>query len=136
VRPERRAEVAVGAIVRRGDELLLVRRAHDPAAGSWSVPGGRVEPGEGLVAAVAREVVEETGLAVEVGGLAGWTEHIDDDHHYVILDFFASPLGSDAPVAAGDATEARWVAPDELGGLVLVPGLREYLERVGAWPRQ
>jgi ADP-ribose pyrophosphatase YjhB (NUDIX family) len=133
---ERRAEVAVGAVVRRGDELLLVRRAHEPEAGRWSVPGGRVEPGEGLVAAVAREVREETGLTVEVGELAGWTERIDDRHHYVILDFFATPVGSGAPAAGGDATDARWVAPDDLADLALVAGLQAALERVGAWPRR
>jgi len=133
-------EVAVAAIVRRRDRLLLARRAHEPQAGRWSVPGGRVEAGEPLREAVAREVREETGLVVEVGELAGWAERIDrgpDGHHYVILDFFASPVPPGAePAAAGDATELRWVTRDELGELALVDGLGEFLDRVGAWSRR
>ncbi|MYJ35492.1 MAG: NUDIX domain-containing protein, partial [Acidimicrobiaceae bacterium] len=71
-----RAEVAVGAIVRRSDELLLVRRGHPPAVGEWSVPGGRVEPGELLMEAVVRELHEETGLRGVCGPLVGWVERI------------------------------------------------------------
>ena len=62
-----RPEIAVGAIAVRGDELLLIRRGHGPAAGEWSVPGGRVEPGEPLSVAVLRELKEETGLAAVCG---------------------------------------------------------------------
>ena len=89
-------EVAVGAIVRRGDDLLLVQRGRGTAVGRWSVPGGRVEFGEALADAVVREVREETGVLVRVTGFAGWVERHGDDpvpYHYVILDFFAEPTG-------------------------------------------
>jgi ADP-ribose pyrophosphatase YjhB (NUDIX family) len=137
---EPRAEVAVGAIVRRGDDLLLVRRGRGAAVGKWSVPGGRVEFGEPLAAAVEREVREETGLAVRTVGFAGWVERIGDDpfpFHYVILDFFAA-LDDDRESDArpgDDAAEVRWVPIGALGGFDLVDGLYQFLASVGVVPR-
>ena len=128
----RRPELAVGAIVVEAGSLLMVRRARAPGAGRWSVPGGRVEAGERVSDAVAREVSEETGVAVVPGELAGWVERIDDDHHFVILDFFASPRTSgSAPVAGDDAADARWVPTGEIAALDLVEGLLAFLEAVG-----
>jgi len=130
-----RPEVAVGAIVRRGTALLLIRRAQPPAAGQWSLPGGRVEFGESLVDAVAREVLEETGVAVTVGEFVGWVERIGDDppHHFVILDFRATPVDVHAsPVAADDAVDVGWVEQSDLAGTNLVPGLLEFLVATGA----
>ena len=69
----------VGGIVRYADGLLLVRRGQEPARGTWSVPGGRVEAGESDPAATAREMLEETGLVVEVGRLAGTVERDGPD---------------------------------------------------------
>ncbi len=126
-----RAEVAVGAIVRRGDELLLVRRGREPAAGEWSVPGGRVEPGETLMEAVVREMHEETGLRGVCGPLVGWVERISDDHHFVILDFEATVTGDVTPVAGSDASEARWCPLSEVAALPLVEGLAEFLHDHG-----
>jgi 8-oxo-dGTP diphosphatase len=82
-------ELAVGAVVVHAGCLLLVRRGSPPAAGLWSVPGGRVEPGETLTEAVAREVREETSLDVEAGELLGWVERRTGGHHYLIVDFWA-----------------------------------------------
>jgi ADP-ribose pyrophosphatase YjhB (NUDIX family) len=128
-------EVAVGGIVVRAGALLLVRRGRGPGTGRWSVPGGRIAPGERLVAAVAREVREETGLEVRVGTLAGWTERIGDDpfaHHYVILDFFATPIEPAAePVAGDDAAEAQYVPLATVRDLDLVDGLDEFLTAAG-----
>lgn len=128
-------EVAVGAIVLRADSLLLVERGRGPGTGLWSVPGGRIDPGEHLVDAVVREVREETGLDVALGGLAGWTERIGDDpfpHHYVILDFFATPLDDGAePVAGDDARDARFVALAEVPEYPLVDGLADFLAGAG-----
>src|SRR2546429_2299081 len=101
-------EVAVGAVVRRGDEILLIRRGRGTAVGQWAIPGGRVEFGEGLKAAVAREVREETGLEVTVGRFLGWAERMGDDpapYHYVILHFAAQPPHPAAPVRAGDDSD-------------------------------
>lgn len=129
-----RPELAVAAVVVSHDRLLLVRRGHGPAAGEWSVPGGRVERGEVLAAAVAREVREETGVEVVCGPLLGWVERIDDDHHYVILDFEATALEDIAPVAGDDAAEAVWVPVDDVADLRLVDGLAEFLHEHGVIP--
>ena len=128
-------EVAVGAVVRRGDEVLLIRRARGTAVGQWSIPGGRVEFGEGLKAALAREVLEETGLEVRVGRFLGWAERIGDDpapYHYVILDFAAEPVDSAAvPRAGDDADDVAWVPSKAIETYPLVAGLAEFLRRVG-----
>lgn len=128
---------AVGAIVLEKGELLLVHRAHEPALGHWSLPGGKVEWGESLREAVAREVREETGLDIEVEGLAGVIERIvpDDDGtvqwHYVIHDYWAKPKGREL-TPGDDASEARWVHVDALGEYTLSPGLFEFLQDRGA----
>ena len=128
-------EVAVGAVVTRAGQLLLVRRGHGPAAGEWSVPGGRVRLGEGLHEAVVRETREETGLDVVVERFLGWVERIDggaDPHHFVILDFACAPLDPEQPVVAGDdAADAGWVDLDDLDGVPLVDGLLDFLLEVG-----
>ncbi len=120
--------VAVGAVARHGDALLLVRRGHGPAAGEWSVPGGRVEPGETLHEAVVRETFEETTLEVVVERFLGWAERVDDEHHFVILDFAVTLLDPDAvPIAGDDAAEVAWVPWGDLSELRLVAGLHEFL---------
>jgi ADP-ribose pyrophosphatase YjhB (NUDIX family) len=124
--------VAVGGVAVRDGSLLVVRRGRGPAAGEWSVPGGRVEPGESLHAAVVRELLEETGLEVVVDRFLGWVERISDAHHFVILDFAVTPLDDAvAPVAGDDAAEAAWVPLAELGELRLVEGLHDFLRDTG-----
>jgi ADP-ribose pyrophosphatase YjhB (NUDIX family) len=131
-------EVAVGAVVTRAGQLLLVRRGHGPAAGEWSVPGGRVRLGEELHEAVVRETREETGLDVVVERFLGWVERIEggtDPHHFVILDFACAPLDPDQPVIPGDdAADAAWVDLDDLDGVPLVDGLLDFLLEVGVLP--
>jgi len=126
-----RPEVCVGAIAVDDGRLLMVRRGHGPGSGEWSVPGGRVEPGETLAEAVVREVREETGLEAVCGPLVGWVERIGSDHHFVILDFAATVLDPGEPHAGGDAAEAAWIPLEELGGLRLVEGLAEFLHEHG-----
>lgn len=126
-----RPEVCVGAIAVLNGRLLLVRRARDPGAGEWSVPGGRVEPGEMLAEAVVRELREETGLEGVCGSLVGVAERIDDDHHFVILDHEVTVLDDATPVAGDDAAEARWVPLEEVTDLALVDGLAEFLHDHG-----
>lgn len=128
-----RPEVCVGAVVVRDERLLLVRRGHGPAAGAWSVPGGRVERGEALVEAVVRELREETGLDGLVDGLLGWVERIDDDDHFVILDFAVTVLDGE-PVAGDDAAEVAWVPVGDVAERRLVEGLAEFLHDHGVIP--
>jgi len=129
-------QLCVGAIAVIDGRLLLIRRGHGPAAGEWSLPGGRVEAGETLAEAVVRELAEETGLEAVCDDLAGWVERISDDHHFVIFDFRVTVL--DHPEAGlragGDAAEAAWVPLDEVAHLRLVEGLAEFLHDHGIVP--
>jgi ADP-ribose pyrophosphatase YjhB (NUDIX family) len=125
--------VAVGAIVVSDNALLLVQRAKPPGLGQWSVPGGIVEAGEAVRAALAREVLEETGIVVDVGEFAGWVERIHDEFHFVILDFFAAPRDEQPQLVAGDdAAEARWVPVAEVHRMDLVDGLLDFLREIGS----
>jgi ADP-ribose pyrophosphatase YjhB (NUDIX family) len=118
----------VGAIVTdAGGRLLLIQRGHEPEAGRWSLPGGRVRPGESDADAVVREVREETGLVVAPGALVGSVERPGPAGAvYDIYDYAAAVTGG--RLAAGDdAAEARWVGRPELAGLALTTGLAETL---------
>jgi 8-oxo-dGTP diphosphatase len=121
----------VGAIITDDQgRLLLIKRAHAPGAGLWSLPGGRVEPGENDAAALAREMREETGLDVSVNRLIGTVQLPGG---FVVRDYQACVTGG-VLVAGDDAAEARWVSADELAGLPLTSGLVETLHGWGALP--
>jgi ADP-ribose pyrophosphatase YjhB (NUDIX family) len=127
--------VAVGLVARdRRGRLLLVRRANPPAKGRWSLPGGRVEWGETMAAAAARELREETGLEADVGEIAGVVERLGEGHHFVIVDLWAELADDAVPVAGGDASDARLVELDDLPGYHLSPGLSGFLAGIGCWP--
>ncbi|HXQ60839.1 MAG TPA: NUDIX domain-containing protein [Acidimicrobiales bacterium] len=123
--------VAVGGIAVVEGALLMVQRARPPGVGRWTVPGGRVEPGESVVAAVERELMEETALAVRCGPFVGWAERRGMDHHFVILDFEVTVTGETTPTAGGDAAAAVWVPLAEVVALDLVEGLEDFLIRHG-----
>jgi mutator protein MutT len=118
-----RPVIGVGAVILDGDRVLLIKRAHEPLKGEWSLPGGGVELGETLERAVAREVQEETGLDVEVGPIVDVLDRIANDsdgrveHHFVLVDFVCRPAGSGpwTLASASDADAAEWVALDALG---------------------
>jgi 8-oxo-dGTP diphosphatase len=122
----------VGAIVKdAGGRLLLVQRGHDPEAGRWSVPGGRVEPGETDAQAIAREMLEETGLVVTAGPLVGAVERPGGaDTVLDIRDYEVTVTGGQ--LAAGDdAADVRWLAPADVSALPLTTGLAETLRGWG-----
>ena len=101
-----------GVIWNKQGQVLLIRRRNPPRAGHWSLPGGRVERGERLEDALRREIREETGLEVEILGLAGVAEIVDATPlggagHYVLIDYGARAL-ADRAVAASDAMDATW----------------------------
>lgn len=106
--PDRRPVACAGAIVWRGDEVLLIRRGKAPRKGEWSIPGGRIEFGEMMRFAAAREVREETGCEVEITGLCDVVDSVDAGLHAVLVDFNASWVSGE-PVAGDDAAEARFV---------------------------
>lgn len=128
-------EVSVGAVVVRDGCLLLVCRGRGAAVGAWSVPGGRVEPGESLAAAVERELAEETGLVGRCGPFVGWVERISAAYHYVILDFLVDVHDGSA-VAGDDAADVAWLPLDSLASTdyQLVPGLLDFLREHGIAP--
>jgi ADP-ribose pyrophosphatase YjhB (NUDIX family) len=113
---------AVGGVVLRGDDVLLVRRALPPRQGEWSLPGGQLELGESLVEGVRREVKEETGIEVAVGPVVEVFDRVHRDeggrirYHFVIVDFLCGPVGGELR-AGDDAADVRWVARADIGGL-------------------
>jgi 8-oxo-dGTP diphosphatase len=125
--PALRPQLAVSAAIFRDGKVLLVRRARSPGKGFYSLPGGRVEFGESLHAALHREVDEETALKIEIAGLAGWREVVPGrigHGHFVIMSFAARWIAGE-PVLNEELDDFKWCAPDALGDLKLTDGLPE-----------
>lgn len=126
--------VGVGAVIVQDGRVLLVRRAAEPLKGEWSIPGGMVELGETLRAAVEREVREETGLTVRAGEVLGVFDRIVRDEagkarfHYVLVDFLCERVGGEA-LAASDAAALCWAAEDEIETYRLSPPTLEVVRR-------
>ena len=123
-------QLAVSAAIFRDDMILLVRRARSPARGFYSLPGGRVEFGETLHAALHREVDEETALKIDIVGLAGWREVVPESAgggHYLIMSF-AARWRAGEPVLNDELDDFRWLAPDALGDLKVTGGLQGVIQ--------
>lgn len=126
--------VGVAAVVVRGDQVLLVQRGREPARGLWGLPGGMLELGETLAEGVRREVLEETGVHVEIGPLLAIFEPMLRDadgrlrFHYVVVDYLARYLGGE-PRPADDADDARWVDVNALDGLAMQEETRAIIRR-------
>jgi len=130
-----RPVLGVGALILERDSILLVQRGKEPLMGYWSLPGGAVETGERLKDAIAREVLEETALTVEVGEVAEIFERLMPDaaggteYHYVLIDYLCR-VTSGTPAPGDDSSAVGWFRRADLGTLHMTPGTLEVIERV------
>lgn len=123
--------IGVSGIVFNGANVLMIKRGQAPAQGLWSIPGGKLEPGETLAEACRREVEEETGLLIEVQQIAAVVERKQEGFHYVIVDFLAvlADASGTEPTPQTDVSEAKWIAIDDLPNYPIVEGLHEIIIR-------
>ena len=126
--------VGIGAIIIEDSRVLLVKRAHPPIQGQWSIPGGVLEVGELVREAAVREAREETGLIVEPGELLGVYDRVLRNeekrvqYHYVLIEFLCRRVGGEL-MAASDAAEVRWFAREELPSLKLAEDTEDVIRK-------
>ena len=122
----------VGAVVTdEQGRLLVIQRGHDPGAGLWSIPGGRIEPGETDAQALVRERLEETNMQVKVGKLIGRAQRPGLGGAVIDIRDYAATVTGGTLRAGDDAADARWVTAAELGRLEVTEGLIEALTEWG-----
>lgn len=127
--------VGVGTVTIKSGKILLIRRAFEPGAGKWSIPGGLVEVGEKLSEAAARETEEETGVKVEILELINVFDMIDLDdsgrakYHYVLVDFLSKPVGGKERLS-DEVTDIKWVTFEEARTMDLTRTARKALEEL------
>jgi ADP-ribose pyrophosphatase YjhB (NUDIX family) len=121
-------------------KVVLVKRRFEPLAGQWSLPGGRLELGETLEAGLAREMLEETGLEVEVGPVVDVFDRILLDperkvrYHYVLIDYLCRPVGG-ALAHGSDVAAAELVDAADLERFRLTPKATSVIEKAFAVAR-
>jgi 8-oxo-dGTP diphosphatase len=118
----------VGAVIRDDEgRLLLIKRGHEPGAGLWSLPGGRIEPGETGTQALVREMREETGLTVKVGRLLGTVTRPGLDGDVIDISDYEATIITGSLTPGDDAADARWVDTADLESMPVTDGLVEAL---------
>ena len=118
----------VGAVVTDAQgRLLMIKRGHEPGAGLWSIPGGRIEPGETDAEALVREMLEETNLTIEPGRLLGRVQRPGPRGAVIDIRDYAATVTGGTLQAGDDAADVRWVAVAELDSLEITEGLIEAL---------
>jgi len=118
----------VGAVVTDAQaRLLMIKRGHEPGAGLWSIPGGRIEPGETDAEALVREMLEETSLTVAPGRLLGRVQRPGPGGAVIDIRDYAATVVGGTPRPGDDAADVRWVAAGELDSLEITEGLIEAL---------
>jgi ADP-ribose pyrophosphatase YjhB (NUDIX family) len=126
--------VGVGAVIVGDGNVLLVRRKYEPLKGHWSLPGGMVEIGETLEAALTREMLEETGLVVDVGPVIEVFDRITRDeeqrvrYHFVLIDYLCWPSAGSLR-AGSDVDAAIWADPAALAGYSLTDKATSVIQR-------
>ena len=126
--------VGIGAVIIQDGKIALIKRGNEPSKGKWTIPGGLVELGESLEAAVIRETKEETCLDVENPTLIDVVDNVDLDeqgkvkYHYVIIDYFVHVKAGNIE-AASDAAELRWVPFDEVENYNLTASFRLFFRK-------
>ena len=135
MRETERPLVGVGVVVIDQGRMLLVERGSGPLTGTWAVPGGKVRYGERLTDAAVREIREETGLEVSLGGVIWVGEALGEGdppkYHVTLVDFAGRVIGGEL-VAGDDAMAAAFVPLDQIRSLPLTPTMYELLEELGA----
>lgn len=123
----------VACIIDDRQRVLLTRRCIEPFWGQWVMPGGKIDHGETILAALHREVLEEVGIEVRIEGLLDVYEHIgigDGNAHYVILYYRVRPTTFDLRPNGEEVTEACWVNIQDLAAYDMTPGTRHVLAQV------
>ena len=126
--------VGVGALILQRDRILMAQRGKEPGKGSWSLPGGALKVGETLKDAIRREVLEETGLAVDPRHVFEVFERIVRDrdgaaeYHYVLIDYLCRVTGGTLE-AGDDVSAVEWVRMRDLAGLEITEGTLDVIEK-------
>jgi len=129
-------KVGVGAVVIKDGKVLLVKRRNPPSANKWSLPGGHVEPGEGILEAAVRELEEETGVIGKPLGIIDLTDLFVMNEkgelatRYVIIDVLVKPISMESLSPSSDALEAALVPIDRVLEMDLTPSTRRFFEKL------
>jgi 8-oxo-dGTP diphosphatase len=123
--------VGSALLVVDNDRILLGERAKDPNRGMWVIPGGKVEPFETLADAGRREILEETGLVVDVGSQIGVFEIVrpPDEHRVIVFSWARAVAGN--LISGSDLSSTRFCSRDDIRRLELSPIVRDVLQRAG-----